>query len=297
MDTMGITESRRRDYLDKIQKLRLMDDDFFNKCMEGSTECVELILHIIMDRTDLKVISAQTQHSIKNLQGRSVRLDVLAVDDSGRQINIEIQREDKGAGSRRARYHSSILDANLLLAGEDFEKLPETYVIFITERDVLKKGLPLYRVERCVLETNEAFGDGSHIMYVNGENRDETPLGRLMYDFSCADPENMNYQTLADRARYFKSDEEGVGIMCRLLEDMRMEAMEEGKREGIAVGIEVGKKEGIEVGKKEGIEVGKKEGALNAARLMLQDGTLSLEKIATFVGLPYDEVKAIADNK
>ena len=289
MDTMGITESRRRDYLDKIQKLRLMDDDFFNKCMEGSTECVELILHIIMDRTDLKVISAQTQHSIKNLQGRSVRLDVLALDDSGRQINIEIQREDKGAGSRRARYHSSILDANLLLAGEDFEKLPETYVIFITEQDVIKKGLPLYRVERCVLETNEAFGDGSHIMYVNGENRDETPLGRLMYDFSCADPEDMNYQVLADRARYFKSDEEGVGIMCKLLEDMRIEAMEEGKREGIAVGIEVGKKEGI--------EVGKKEGALNAARLMLQDGTLSLEKIAAFAGLPYDEVKAIADNK
>ena len=285
MDTMGITESRRRDYLDKIQKLRLMDDDFFNKCMEGSTECVELILHIIMDRTDLKVISAQTQHSIKNLQGRSVRLDVLALDDSGRQINIEIQREDKGAGSRRARYHSSILDANLLLAGEDFEKLPETYVIFITERDVLKKGLPLYRVERCVLETNEAFGDGSHIMYVNGENRDETPLGRLMYDFSCADPENMNYQVLADRARYFKSDEEGVGIMCKLLEDMRIEAMEEGRMEGRMEG------------KKEGIEVGKKEGALNAARLMLQDGTLSLEKIATFVGLPYDEVKAIADNK
>ena len=277
MDTMGITESRRRDYLDKIQKLRLMDDDFFNKCMEGSTECVELILHIIMDRTDLKVISAQTQHSIKNLQGRSVRLDVLALDDSGRQINIEIQREDKGAGSRRARYHSSILDANLLLAGEDFEKLPETYVIFITERDVLKKGLPLYRVERCVLETNEAFGDGSHIMYVNGENRDETPLGRLMYDFSCADPENMNYQVLADWARYFKNDTEGVGVMCKLLEDMRNEALEEGKREGI--------------------EVGKREGVLNTVRCLVADGTLPLEKIAAFAGLPYDEVKAIAENK
>ncbi len=272
MSTAGITESRRRDYLDKIQKLRLMDDDF-NKCMEGSTECVELILHIIMDRTDLKVISAQTQHTIKSLQGRSVRLDVLAVDESGRQINIEIQREDKGAGSRRARYHSSILDANLLLAGENFEELPETYVIFITERDVLKEGLPLYRVERCILETNKTFGDGSHIMYVNGENRDETPLGRLMHDFSCTDPEDMNYRALADRTRYFKNDEEGVGIMCRLLEDMRIEAMEEGRIEG------------------------KKEGAVNAARLMLEDGTLSLEKIAAFAGLSYDEVKSIAENK
>lgn len=43
-----------------------------------------------MDRNDLKVVSSQAQYNIKNLQGRSVRLDVLAVDDSGRQINIEI---------------------------------------------------------------------------------------------------------------------------------------------------------------------------------------------------------------
>ena len=114
-------------------------------------------------------------------------------------------------------------------------------------------------------------------MYVNGENREETPLGRLMHDFSCTNPEDMNYQTLADRTRYFKSDEEGVGIMCRLLEDMRNEAIQEG----------------IELGEKRG----KKEGAINAARLMLQDGTLPLEKIAAFAGLTYDEVKAIAENK
>lgn len=65
--------------------------------------------------------------------------------------------------------------------------------------------------------------------------------------------------------------------MCRLLEDMRNEAIQEG----------------IELGEKRG----KKEGAINAARLMLQDGTLPLEKIAAFAGLTYDEVKAIAENK
>ena len=277
--------NKQKEYLEKIQKLSLMDDEFMTKCLEDSKECVELVLHILMGRDDLKVLSAQTQYTVKNLQGRSVRLDVFAADDSGRRYNIEIQREDRGAGSKRARYHSSILDANLLLAGEGFEKLPETYVIFITEKDVLKKGLPLYRVERCVLETNEAFGDGAHIMYVNGENRDETPLGRLMHDFSCTDPEDMNYQALADRTGYFKRDEKGVNIMCRLLEDMRMEAMQEG--------IEVGKREG----KKEGIEVGKKEGVLNTVRCLIADGTLSLEKIAAFAGLTYDEVKTIAKNK
>lgn len=281
MDSLGLPENRQKEYFEKIQELSLMDDEFMTKCLEDSKECVELVLHILMGRDDLKVLSAQTQYTVKNLQGRSVRLDVFAADDSGRRYNIEIQREGRGAGSKRARYHSSILDANLLLAGEDFEKLPETYVIFITQRDVLKRGLPLYRVERCVLETNEAFGDGSHIMYVNGEYRDDTPLGRLMHDFSCTDPDDMNYQVLAEKTKFFKKDTEGVKIMSKILEDIRLEALQEG----------------IELGEKRGIEVGKKEGAVNAVRLMLQDGTLSLEKIAAFAGLPYDEVKAIADNK
>ena len=35
--------------------------------------------------------------------------------------------------------------------------LPETYVIFITEHDVIGKGEPIYRVERKILETDEIF--------------------------------------------------------------------------------------------------------------------------------------------
>ena len=148
MERLELSEDRRREYLEKIRKLRLMDDEFFSWCMEGSTECVELILRIIMDKEDLKVLSSQTQYAIKNLQGRSVRLDVMATDHSGRQFNIEIQREERGAVPKRARYYSSVLDSNLLLTGDEFEKLPETYVIFITETDIFRKGIPLYNVER-----------------------------------------------------------------------------------------------------------------------------------------------------
>lgn len=34
------------------------------------------------------------------------------------------------------------------------------------------------------METNEAFGEGSYIIFVNGGSKDETPLGRLMHGFS-----------------------------------------------------------------------------------------------------------------
>ena len=53
----------------------------------------------------------------------------------------------------RDRYNSSLLDANLTDAGDDYDALKETYVIFITENDVLKAGLPIYHVDRTVRET------------------------------------------------------------------------------------------------------------------------------------------------
>ena len=52
-----------------------------------------------------------------------------------------------------------------------------------------------------------------------------------MQDFSCKDPDLMNYEALAEKAGYYKKDEKGVKKMCKLLEDMRNEAAEEAARE------------------------------------------------------------------
>ena len=132
---MGYAEynQRREGYLQRIKLLRLFDDDFFTRCFDGSPECTELLLHIILEKPDLRVVEVKVQYTIKNLQGRSVRLDILAVDSAGKRYNIEIQRDDRGAGARRARYNSSLVDANILLTGDDAENLPENFVIFITE--------------------------------------------------------------------------------------------------------------------------------------------------------------------
>ena len=211
----------------RIEQFRLLDDDFFTKCFEEAPECTQLLLHVILDRADLQVEEVKVQYNIKNLQGRSVRLDVFAVDDAGKRYNIEIQRSDRGAGAKRARYNSSLLDSNILLSGEDTEELPESYVIFITEHDVLGGNKAVYHVERTIRETGSLFGDGSHILYVNGAYRDGTPIGKLMHDFSCIDPDHMNYKLLADRVRYFKRTEKGVQSMCKIMEDFGREVAEE----------------------------------------------------------------------
>lgn len=160
MTTTEQTDERHQEDLQRLRGFRLLDDDFLTKCFEGDTKYIQLVLRIVLEMPDLVVVDVHTQVFVENLLNRSVRLDVLATDSKGRKINVEIQRADKGAGRKRARYNSSMMDANLLQKGENFDELPETYVVFITEHDVIGNGRPLYKIERYI------SGSGRNLMMV-----------------------------------------------------------------------------------------------------------------------------------
>lgn len=273
---MTVTEQIDQQHQEDLQRLRgfrLLDDDFLTKCFEGDPKYIQLVLRIVLEMPDFVVVDVRTQVFVENLLNRSVRLDVLATDSAGRKINVEIQRSDKGAGRKRARYNSSMMDANLLRKGEKFDELPETYVVFITEHDVIGDGQPLYKIERYISGSNKKFDDGSHILYVNGAYRDETPIGKLMHDFSCTAPDDMYYDELAERVRFFKESKEGIAIMCKVMEDMRNKSLQEG--------IEQGMKQGV------------KEGMKRAALRMLQAGKYALEEVAEISGLSLEDVKKL----
>ena len=105
---MNEYEERQQRFLEKLKAFRLMDDDFMTKCFEDNIECVELLLRIILNKPDLQVIEAKTQVFVLNLKNRSVKLDVLASDGTGCKYNIEIQRENSGAGYKRAKVRTFI---------------------------------------------------------------------------------------------------------------------------------------------------------------------------------------------
>lgn len=220
-------EQKKNRYLEKIKQLRLMDDTFFNSCFDGNIPCMEVVLRAVLGNDRLRVTEVITQQSVPNLYGRAVRFDALATD--GESIyDVEIQRSDEGAIPRRARFNSSMIDSREVSKGTLFPDLPETYVIFITEHDVWKRGKSLYKVRRTFENTEEVFNDGAHILYVNGECRSESPLGRLMHDFFCSDPNDMYSDVLAERVRFFKEDEKGVAAMCKVMEEIY--------NDGIAIG-------------------------------------------------------------
>ena len=146
------------------------------------------------------------------------------------------------------------------------------------ENDIYGAGHPLYHVERIIQELQKPFDDGAHILYVNGANRADTPLGRLMQDFFCEQSEQMNYKELAERADYFKAETEGVNTMCELMEKFGEKKMEEGRVEGRA----------------EGRAEGRMESARATAAALIALGKLTIAQIAAATQLPTEEVERMA---
>ena len=257
------------EYLAEIKRFRLMDDDFMSKCLENAPECIELMLRIILGKKDLKVVKAQTEYPIKSLQGRGVRFDVFARDSEGREYDIEIQRSNEGAEPKRARYNSALMDANALKSGEDIGKLRDTYVIFITENDVMGRGQEVYVYDRTEKVSGEHLGDGTHIIYVNGATRSATEIGRLVHDLLCRDAAEMYFDVLRKQVSQFKNSEEGRRVMCEAVERIA-------ERRAVLAKAE-----------------GKREAMKDMAKRMLESGMLALKDIAKFSGLSLAQVKKL----
>lgn len=217
MPPLNLAE-KNAECINAIRKFTLMDDTFMTQVFAGDSDCTQELLRIILRRNDLQVTQSTTQLTIGNLFGRSVRLDIYAVDASGRQYDIEVQQNDQGAAPQRARLNSALFDSRLTTSGEKYTELPETYIIFITANDVLNRRLPLYTIERTIQETGELFQDKAHILYVNGSYRGSDELGQLMQDFHCSDYRQMQNSKIAARVRYFKEEAEGVADMCRTMQ-------------------------------------------------------------------------------
>lgn len=87
----------------------------------------------------------------------------------------------------------------------------------------------MYPIDRINSATGHAFDDRQHILYVNASYSGEDPLGILMHDFLCSDPDDMKTPLLAEKARYLKTDPKGVELMCKAMEDLREESIKRGE--------------------------------------------------------------------
>ncbi|MCD8216389.1 MAG: Rpn family recombination-promoting nuclease/putative transposase [Clostridiales bacterium] len=278
-------EKMRRQSLERLKLLRPIDDIFFRCIFKDNIPLTEMVLKIILEKDDISVISAKTQFDLANLYGKSAMLDAVAIDSKGKTYNIEVQKQSEGAVPKRARYNNSLLDIHSLRSGGEHSDLPETYIIFLTEKDVIGANLPIYHIERCVLETNKLFGDESHIIYVNGENKSDTELGKLMQDFTSADYNNMHYELLANEVEFLKNNERGASKMCDIMEVAIKEAREEAEEMAYKA----------ERAKEAAERAAEEFKRLTIERLL--DKNMSYEEISEITSVTIEEIRKIARSK
>lgn len=222
--------------MEALANFRLMDDNFMRCVLKNNLDAAQHILRVVTGIPDLELTEEKTQEDMKRVTGaRSICLDVYATDSAGRKYDLEIQKADNGAIPKRARYHSSVLDIENLKANDTFDKLPETFTIFITEHDIFNLKQPYYLINRFINDTGKLFGDEEHILYINGEYTGDDAIGRLMHDFKCSDPDDMYDDLLAKSVRYYKKTEGGQMEMCDYIDEQRQKSEAKGVAKGVAI--------------------------------------------------------------
>lgn len=232
-----------------LAELILMDDIFMRVVLKD-VKCTEFILQTILEKPELRVKSQSIQSDLKNLEGRSLVLDCLCTDKEGNIYNIELQNDSLGASPKRARYHSGLIDMNISKKGKSFDYLPESYVIFICSRDVLKGDKQIYHISRIIKELGEEFPDQTNIIYVNTSKSSSNELGKLIEDFYTADPKKMHSKILAKRVSTLKIAENlekgDEKAMTTYYDRLKRQWKKEGTEEGMAKGMAKGLAEGLE---------------------------------------------------
>ena len=256
-----------------LEEMCLMDDALLSKCFDGDRKCSSLMLRIILGRNDLDVTEARTQRWIQNIENHSVKLDIAAKDSKGKLYNIEMQKASGRSLRKRARYYSAMIDTKALRKSYGYGRLPESYIIFITRKNMFRKGQAIYEIDRYIKGSWEPYGDDTHIIHVCVVNADEdTALGHLVHDLLCTDPEDIYYNELREKVSYYKNDEEGIIEMTTEFNKMLKESDQRGERRG------------------------RREGRRETAINMIADGSISLEKIAKYSGLSLNEVESIKNS-
>ena len=166
----------------KLQELTIKDNFMFGAVMLEPENCrglLELVLDIPIERIEVSVERSIVYHP----EYKGVRLDVYARDEKNTHYNVEMQ-VSKTPVKRRSRYYQSQMDMELLLAGETYEKLPDTYVIFVCDYDPLGYGKYRYTIGQNCCEVPElAYDDGRHTVFLStcGTNEDEVPAALVKF--------------------------------------------------------------------------------------------------------------------
>ena len=259
-------------------------------------EFLEMLLNIQIESISL----AQPEKTLDvDFFAKGIRLDVFVKDETDRSYDIEMQVIGKKHLPLRARYYQSVLDISSLHAGEDYECLAESYVIFLCLEDIFHKGLPIYTFKSVCLEDPNLFlDDKTTKVFCNALKYDKMPAEKLRTFFKFLlenKPDETDFsKTLSEKVLKAKIPEDSRRTFMTLEQEIKLAA-----KHAAQEAAEKASKEGYEKGYKEAEkekEIAVKKAAENNARnnaIKLKESGVSVEIISKCTGLSLEEIQEL----
>ena len=220
---------------ERVQGLRPIDDVFFEVLARRKKVMQELLRTIFKDdRLIVKHVTVQC--SERNLYGRSVRLDAVCVLRDGTICNVEVQRADNDDHYRRVRFNEAILTVRESQSNSKFRDIPNVYMVYISEKDFIGGGSPIYHINKVIQETGTIIPDGIKEIYVNCGVTDSSDVSELMTCFKQKMVSNPKFPELSKAVHQLKTTERGLGAVCKVMKKYEDAAKEEGRKEGFKEG-------------------------------------------------------------
>jgi len=272
---MPIENTISTQFAKRWEDLTFTDNFIFSKVMENENICKELLETLLEIKID-KIIYQKTEESIiPDYDAKSVRFDVY-VRDSDRIFDIEIQTYDENSIAKRARYYQGICDVDNLLKGARYDKLPESFIIFICTTDPFEYGLPVYDVKKTFNNTEIEYNDYVHTIFFNAAcyEKVENPTLRSFLQYVHNKKIENEFTSKIDKATEFAKHNARWRVEYMFFHDILDEEKDIAHSEGIV----------------QGREEGAHDKAIESARNLLALKVITPEQIARANGLPLEEV-------
>ena len=223
-----------------LQDLTIKDNFLFGAVMSVEENC-KGFLEMVLGFPIARVVVSKEKSIVYHPEYKGVRLDIYAEDENHTHYNVEMQVRKKKALGKRSRYYHSQMVMEALANGEDYETLPDTFVIFVCDFDPFGEHLYCYTFgNECKENKKVRLDDGSCTIFLStkGENEEEVPPELVRFlKFVTADLEESEedfqdelVEQFQETIRNIKTDRK-MGERYMIFEEMLREEKQEGRLE------------------------------------------------------------------
>ena len=225
-----------------LQEQTIRDNFLFAAAMMDGDNS-KAFLSCLLGREIRRVEISYEKSIVYHPEQKGIRLDVFCADEENTRYNVEMQVLNRKI-LKRARYYHGQIDMELLMAGTEYEELPDSFVIFICDFDPFGGGKYRYTAKMKLEELPGAvYEDGTHTIFLStkGKNGSEVPEELAAFlKFAGASLEASEADYASDLVRRFqrsihkiKSDRE-MRSRYMLFEEMMRDEYKAGKADYLA---------------------------------------------------------------